>query len=81
MFTTTMTVPSLMGLIYLGDLVRPGFVPAAVVRFALAVTGAVGAAYYASAGHRTGASAAAGEISGETRTGAKVTQNATSARD
>ena len=76
-----MTVPSLIGLLYLGDLVRPGFVPAAVVGFALAVTGAVGAACYASAGHRTGASAAAGEISGQTRTGAKVTPDATSARD
>ena len=81
MFTTTMTVPSLIGLLYLGDQVRPGFVAAAAVGFALAVAGAIGAAYYSSGGQRSGASAGAGEFPGPTRTGAKVPENATSARD
>ena len=81
MFTTTMTVPSLIGLLYLGDQVRPGFVAAAAVGFALAVAGAIGAAYYSSGGQRSRASAAAGEFPGPTRTGAKVPENATSARD
>ena len=80
MFTTTMTVP-LIGLLYLDDQVRTGFAAGAVVGFALAVTGAVGAAFYASARHPSGASVAAGEFPGEHRTGAKVTQIPTPARD
>ena len=81
MFTTTMTVPSLIGLLYLDDQVRPGFAAGAVVGFALAVTGAIGAAFYASARHPSGASVAAGKFPGEHRTGAKVTQIPTPARD
>ncbi len=81
MFTTTMTVPSIVGLLYRGDQVRPGLAGAAAVGFALAVTGAIGAAYYASAGHRGQSSAAAAEFPEQTRTGAKVPQIATSARD
>lgn len=41
MFTTTMTVPSLIGLLYRGDQVRPGRAGAAAAGFALAVTGAI----------------------------------------
>jgi len=37
-------VPSLIGLLYLGDQVRTGFAAAAVLGFALAVAGAIGAA-------------------------------------
>ena len=81
MFTTTMTVPSLIGLLYLGDQVRTGFAAAAVLGFALAVAGAIGAAYFASDAQRSRASVAAGEFPGPTRTGAKVPRNATSARD
>lgn len=43
MFTTTVTVPSLIGLLYLGDQIRPGFAAAAVVGFTLAVAGAIDA--------------------------------------
>ena len=80
MFTTTMTVPSLIGLLYLGDQVRPGFASGAVVGFALAVAGAIGAAYYASSSHRPKASDTAEESSGQTRTGTKVPQIAAFAR-
>ena len=81
MFTTTMTVPSLIGLLYLGDQVRTGFAAAAVLGFALAVAGAIGAAYFASDAQRSRASVTAGESPGATRRGAKVPQDATSARD
>src|SRR5664279_6334490 len=63
------------------SVVRPGFAAGAVVGLALAVTGAAGAAYYASAGDPSGASVAAGKFPGEHRTGAKVTQIPTPARD
>ena len=76
-----MTVPSLIGLLYLGDQVRTGFAAAAVLGFALAVAGAIGAAYFASDAQRSRASVTAGESPGATRRGAKVPQDATSARD
>lgn len=75
-----MTVPSLIALLYLGDQVRPGFAAGAVVGFALAVAGAIGAACYASSSHRPKASDTAEESSGQTRTGTKVPQIASFAR-
>ena len=47
MFTTNTVVPSLIGLLVLGDTVRAGFAPVAVVGFVLAVGGAIAIAHYA----------------------------------
>lgn len=48
MFTTQTAVSSLIGVAYLDDRVRTGFGTIAVVGFALAITGALAAAHYAS---------------------------------
>jgi hypothetical protein len=48
MFTTQTAVSSLVGVAYLDDRVRAGFGAAAIVAFALAIVGAIGAAHYAS---------------------------------
>lgn len=53
LFTTNTALSSLIGLVYLGDRVRDGFIAAAIVGFVCAVTGAIGTAHYASvAQHR-----------------------------
>jgi drug/metabolite transporter (DMT)-like permease len=54
LFTTSTALSSLIGVLYLDDRVREGFLAAALVGFACAVAGAVGTAHYASvAQHRT----------------------------
>jgi len=47
MFTTNTVLPSLIGLLVLGDSVRSGFAAVAVVGFVLAVGGAIAVAHYA----------------------------------
>ncbi|WP_436498994.1 hypothetical protein [Actinokineospora sp. HUAS TT18] len=47
MFTTNTTLASFIGLVYLGDQVRPGFTNAAVTGFVLAIGGAIAIAHYA----------------------------------
>ncbi len=47
MFTTNTALSSFVGLIYLDDHVRDGFVPAATVGFVLAIVGAIAVAHYA----------------------------------
>jgi len=47
MFTTNTVLPSLVGLLVLGDTVRSGFAAVAVVGFVLAVGGAIAVAHYA----------------------------------
>jgi hypothetical protein len=47
MFTTNTALSSLIGLAYLDDRIRTGFA-AAAAGFILAITGAIGAAHYAS---------------------------------
>jgi hypothetical protein len=51
MFTTQTAVSSLIGVAYLDDRVRTGFGTTAIVGFALAITGAIAAAHYASLAH------------------------------
>ncbi|MCP2243973.1 hypothetical protein [Lentzea aerocolonigenes] len=46
MFTTNTTLSSFVGLVYLDDHVRDGFVNAATVGFVLAITGAIAVAHY-----------------------------------
>jgi FtsH-binding integral membrane protein len=48
MFTTNTALSSLIGLAYLDDRIRAGFTAAAAAGFILAITGAIGAAHYAS---------------------------------
>ena len=47
MFTTNTVLPSLIGLLVLGDTVRSGFAAVAVIGFVLAVGGAIAVAHYA----------------------------------
>jgi len=47
LFTTNTVLSSLVGVLYLDDRVRPGFIVAAVVGFVCAIAGAVGTAHYA----------------------------------
>ena len=46
MFTTNTTLSSFVGLVYLDDHVRDGFVNAATVGFFLAIIGAIAVAHY-----------------------------------
>jgi drug/metabolite transporter (DMT)-like permease len=46
MFTTNTTLSSFVGLIYLDDRVRDGYVTAAVIGFVLAIAGAIAVAHY-----------------------------------
>jgi hypothetical protein len=47
MFTTNTALSSFVGLVYLGDHVRDGYVPAATTGFVLAIAGAIAVARYA----------------------------------
>ncbi len=46
MFTTNTALSSFVGLVYLGDHVRDGYVAAATIGFALAIAGAIAVAHY-----------------------------------
>lgn len=46
MFTTNTALSSFVGLVYLGDHVRDGYVTAAVIGFVLAIAGAIAVAHY-----------------------------------
>jgi hypothetical protein len=48
MFTTNTVLSSLIGLAYLDDRIRTGFIAAAAAGFTLAIAGAIGTAHYAS---------------------------------
>ncbi|GGL89922.1 hypothetical protein [Nakamurella endophytica] len=48
MFTTNTVAPSLVGLLVLGDRIRPGFAVAGGIGFVMAVVGAIALAHYAS---------------------------------
>jgi drug/metabolite transporter (DMT)-like permease len=50
LFTTNTVLSSLVGVAYLDDRVRPGFLVAAIVGFLCAIAGAIGTAHYASIG-------------------------------
>lgn len=54
MFTTNTTLSALVGLTFLDDRVRTGFVTPAVAGFVLAVAGAIGTAHYAALARRSG---------------------------
>ena len=54
MFTTNTALSSLIGVAYLDDRVRTGFIAAAIVGFVCAVAGAIGTAHYASLAQHKG---------------------------
>jgi hypothetical protein len=54
MFTTNTAVSSLIGLTYLDDRVRAGFIAPAAAGFVLAIAGAIAVAHYAALARQTG---------------------------